>query len=535
VIKGVVDVIIPTYKSTDCLLTAVKSALIQGNLINQIIVIDDGSDTAVIEFIHQNIVNLPKVKFITSIHTGQPGVVRNIGLQVSDSEYIAFLDSDDFWYPGKIALQLKKFKNKKIVMVCSNARLYKEERIEGNYFDMKSRVLSLFGMINTNSVINSSVIVKSNIFKQMGGYSEELHLIEDYATWIKLMNQGEIYFMSECLLGYSRHDKNLSLQINQQNHKLTKEAIYLEVGRFYKLCIKAMTLFREIKLTTRKKLKLLRDFRSIIIKGLRYSGSIQQTYNSISSSREVKKFTNNNLCFSDTVRTILKSNHSHYDKYLLKRNPPLLFEYKNGRKIVHLDSNYLPENEIRTDNRPYRALFNSIFAINEFTTIKSLLDVGCSSGNFIKLVSENFPSIDCKGLEVFEFLKESASQSIKDKIFIEDLRFPIHAKFPMSELVVCLEVAEHIDPNSLDNFVDNLKLLTSKYLIMSWSSSYPPPDAPPQHLAPLRKSHYRKIIRKFGFTEDAFLTSQLIHRAKLEPFFQTWWLDSIIVWKRNNE
>ena len=160
---GVVDVIIPTYKSTDCLLTAVKSALIQGNLINQIIVIDDGSDSAVIEFIHQNIVTLPKVKFISSIHTGQPGIVRNIGLQVSDSEYIAFLDADDFWYPGKIALQLKKFEDKKIVMVCSNARLYKEEEITGNYFDKKSKVLSLFGMIKTNSVINSSVIIKSNI------------------------------------------------------------------------------------------------------------------------------------------------------------------------------------------------------------------------------------------------------------------------------------------------------------------------------------------------------------------------------------
>jgi hypothetical protein len=55
-------------------------------------------------------------------------------------------------------------------------------------------------------------------------------------------------------LGYTRHDKNLSLQINEQNHKLTQEAIYLELGRFHQLCINAITLFQKITPSAKKNL-----------------------------------------------------------------------------------------------------------------------------------------------------------------------------------------------------------------------------------------------------------------------------------------
>jgi len=122
--SALVDVVIPNYERTDKLLMAVQSVLIQGKAINKIIIVDDGSSPNVIEFINQNILCLPKVEFIAIPHSGNPGIVRNVGINHTSSEYIAFLDSDDFWFPGKIDLQLSKFK-KNIVLVCSNARVYK--------------------------------------------------------------------------------------------------------------------------------------------------------------------------------------------------------------------------------------------------------------------------------------------------------------------------------------------------------------------------------------------------------------------------
>ena len=531
--SGIVDVVIPNYERTEKLLRAVKSVLIQGEVIGQIIIVDDGSSPDVIEFINKNISTLPKVKLTLIPHTGNPGIVRNIAINQSNSEYLAFLDSDDFWFPGKIDLQMTKFKKKDIVLVCSNARVYKNKKIIGKYFNNKSRKLRKSNILIDNNIINSSVLVKSNILKAVGGFIESNSVIglEDHVTWTRLINEGDFYFMQECLLGYTNSSSSISLLVTKKKLSTTRRIINDELNLTNRIFYASNVLHRKIKKAIYMIFVKVRVKLSSVFK---YSGFFQQEFRSLISSRQVKSFTKINLRYSNNVRKILKRNNPFFDYYLLKRNPPLTFERKNGRQVVQLDSNYLPDNEIRTDNKPYEALYKSLFALNEFKQVKSFIDVGCSSGNLIDLVCTNLPTIECAGIETFTFLRNAAPVNVIGKIFLEDLRFPLINKYLKFELTVCLEVAEHIDPNSLDDFIDNLKHLTSRYLVMSWSSSYPPPDAPPQHLAPLKKFQYKKIMRKSGFIEDKKLTTRLKEVAKSEPYFHIWWLETITVWIKND-
>ena len=120
-----IDVIIPNYNRKDTLDLAISSILIQGDLIAKIIVIDDGSDDDVIDFIQKTVLSRPKVQVIFAEHTGNPGLVRSIALRESNAEFIAFLDSDDFWFPDKTKIQLNEFKDKEVMLVCSNAFIYK--------------------------------------------------------------------------------------------------------------------------------------------------------------------------------------------------------------------------------------------------------------------------------------------------------------------------------------------------------------------------------------------------------------------------
>ena len=341
--SGMVDVVIPNYERTEKLLRAVQSVLIQGEAINQVFVVDDGSSPDVIEFINKNISFLPKVSVTLIPHSGNPGRVRNIGINQSSSEYLAFLDSDDFWFPGKIDLQIAKFKNTDIILVCSNARIYQNNKIISKYFNKKSQRLRKSRIWIDNHIINSSVVVKSNILKAVGGFTESVSVIglEDHVTWTSLTNKGNFYFMQECLLGYTLSASSISLLVTQEQRLTSNKLMYDKLNLINRI----------IYVATRLSYKAKKVLHNIFLKVgvklssvFKYCGFIQQGFLSLISNRQVKSFTKTKSRYSNKIRKILKRDNPIYNYYLLKRNPQLRFERKYGRQVAHLDSNYLPDN-----------------------------------------------------------------------------------------------------------------------------------------------------------------------------------------------
>jgi SAM-dependent methyltransferase len=257
---------------------------------------------------------------------------------------------------------------------------------------------------------------------------------------------------------------------------------------------------------------------------LRYfpgEGLVYQAILSFGASSQVKSYTATNLGFSSKVARILKKKTPRVDKFLLQREPKLEWENRGELKLVKIDNTYTPEGEIRIDNRPYEALFRSLLPLVRKIQPTTILEVGCTSGNLLTQFADENPKTEISGIEIFEFLRDAAPANIRDQIHIMDLRFPLGTKL-QSELVICLEVAEHIDPGRLDVFLDSLYAVTSKYLVMSWSDSYPGPDAPPQHLAPIRRNQYRKVMSKWGFKERSDLTKLCLEIASEEEYFHKW-------------
>jgi hypothetical protein len=70
--------------------------------------------------------------------------------------------------------------------------------------------------------------VKSNALKTIGGFTELNTVIglEDYITWISLMNEGKIYFMHECLLGYTLSNSSISLVVTEKQQLDCRKIIY---------------------------------------------------------------------------------------------------------------------------------------------------------------------------------------------------------------------------------------------------------------------------------------------------------------------
>jgi glycosyltransferase involved in cell wall biosynthesis len=212
-----IDVIIPSYNRTVTLDFAISSILIQGDLIAKIIVIDDGSNDDVIEFIKKTVSSRPKVQVIFSEHTGNPGLLRSIALGESNAEFVAFLDSDDFWFPGKAKIQLNEFKNQKVSLVCSNAIIYENEIAVSRYFHKKYDEITTKTLLKNNFIINSSVILRATALKLIDGYVSDFHVrgMEDYATWLRVSRIGQISYINKCLIGYTRSPDSFGEQMGQ--------------------------------------------------------------------------------------------------------------------------------------------------------------------------------------------------------------------------------------------------------------------------------------------------------------------------------
>jgi glycosyltransferase involved in cell wall biosynthesis len=97
-----VSVIIPTYNRAKLLQESVASALAQTSRVLEIVIVDDGStdDTAKVVSSMP-----PPVRYIYQRNSGL-SAARNRGANAATGEYLAFLDSDDLWEPGKLEIQL---------------------------------------------------------------------------------------------------------------------------------------------------------------------------------------------------------------------------------------------------------------------------------------------------------------------------------------------------------------------------------------------------------------------------------------------
>lgn len=100
-----VSVVIPVYNTAAYLAEAIDSVLAQTHPVSEIIIVDDGSTDRSRDIA---LSYKEKVRYVYQ-HNQGIGAARNRGIEIAKGKYLAFLDADDRWTPGKIEAQLKRF------------------------------------------------------------------------------------------------------------------------------------------------------------------------------------------------------------------------------------------------------------------------------------------------------------------------------------------------------------------------------------------------------------------------------------------
>lgn len=101
-----VSVIVPTYNRFHTTCRAVDSVLAQTLPDLEVIVVDDTSTDGSPEQLRAHYAHEPRVRLASTGRNSGGGTARNLGADLARGRYLAFLDSDDVWSPGKLVAQL---------------------------------------------------------------------------------------------------------------------------------------------------------------------------------------------------------------------------------------------------------------------------------------------------------------------------------------------------------------------------------------------------------------------------------------------
>lgn len=197
-----ISVIIPTWNRALSVKRAITSALRQTYPPCEILVCDDGSTDGTEEVVRS--MGDSRVRWIAGDHAGCPAVPRNRGIAASMGSWLAFLDSDDEWYPEKLEAQVALVRKTGARAVCTNAYREVDGIIKGLMISGGTGTLHFSDLVRDNKVICSSVLVDRSVLHQTGGFPEHpaLRVGEDLCLWLKISRLAPIAYADEAFIVY---------------------------------------------------------------------------------------------------------------------------------------------------------------------------------------------------------------------------------------------------------------------------------------------------------------------------------------------
>ena len=206
------SVILPCFERLRFLRCAVASVFAQTLADWELIIVDDGSGSAVQEYLLEVAVDA-RVRTLRLPHTGNPAVVRNAGLQRAEGKYVAFIDSDDVWTPRKLELQVASLRRSKELRWGYTAYRYIDasgQVAEGpGWVPHEGRALEASVRLCLMSAL-PSVIAERSFVAEVGGFDERQNFYEDHDLWFRLALRSNADVVSEALVLIRKHDGHYS-------------------------------------------------------------------------------------------------------------------------------------------------------------------------------------------------------------------------------------------------------------------------------------------------------------------------------------
>lgn len=183
-----ISVIIPTLNRAILLRRTIVSVLKQTYQNLEIVVVDDCSTDNTGDLVKE--FKDRKINYIRHDYTRGGSATRNTGIRIAKGDYIAFLDSDDEWFPEKLEKQVNVLINSpaEIGLVYTRfIRAYNNKKVYNAFYWLNQKEGDVHNtLLDGNYITTSTTLIKKECFSKAGMFDESLPRLQDWECWLRL-------------------------------------------------------------------------------------------------------------------------------------------------------------------------------------------------------------------------------------------------------------------------------------------------------------------------------------------------------------
>lgn len=332
-----VSVIIPSYNHGKFLKKAIDSVLSQTYEEFELIILDDCSTDNSAKIINSYRDKRIR-KYFNKINNGAVNTLNQL-IDLANGEYIALLNSDDYWSNDKLEKQLNYLEKNPNVGACftwadfvndHGKYIYDLEYAPTDLFQKKNKTNSQwfrYFFENGNCLCHPSVMIRKDIYDKLGKYKSIYRQLPDFEFWIRLIKRYNIHIIEENLVHFrilSGEQKNSSF-LDQNNKNLMNYEMYTIKKNFFDNCDDSLFINAFSDVIINKNCIRNSDMISFEKAIILYDSKYYKQLGRFIGYEKLGK-----ILESEISRNIIENNYNFYlkDYYLL------------GEKIVNLDVQY---------------------------------------------------------------------------------------------------------------------------------------------------------------------------------------------------
>ena len=230
--RPLVSVIIPVRNAKDFIQEAIDSVLNQDYPSIEIMVIDDGSD----DFDYQTLQLQDERICVTRLEGCGVSHARNTGMRLARGDYLAFLDADDVWFPGKLKAQIRYLESAAhvgivfgqfIAWTCDESgRFAPAAQLATDCSQLTAADPTRSGWLYTKLLLGllvgmNTAVVRREIYQTIGGFDESMRIGEDYDFWLRASHIAEMHSLAGPVALYRIHTASAMHRLDRDNHLAT--------------------------------------------------------------------------------------------------------------------------------------------------------------------------------------------------------------------------------------------------------------------------------------------------------------------------